>query len=180
MAITGRRRHAAVRPRRLQGTTADGTLYRSAVGTFRIDRAPNPGASTERGENLALGATVVALSSEFSADFAGDRAIDGDTTTEWATSGDGDDGFITIDLGAERDVHSVTFATRSMADGSSVTETFTVTVDGARLGPFRAGTVAQPREAVIDSNGRELRFDVATSTGGNVGAVEIGVYGPPP
>ena len=163
----------------VQGTTADGTLYRSDVGSFQIDPIPTAATTVDRGENLALGASVVAASSEFSDDFAGSFAIDGDISTEWSTSGDGDDGFITIDLGAEQGLGGVEFVTRSMADGTAVTETFTVSVDdGDVFGPFPAGTVAQPRPADIDVTGRRIRFDIDTSTGGNVGAVEIRLFAP--
>lgn len=121
------------------------------------------------------------MSSEFSADFAGLFAIDGDLATEWSTTGDGDDGFITVDLGAERDLGGVEFVTRAMADGTARTGTFTVTVDdGDLLGPFPAGTVAQPDPVDINVTGRRLRFDIETSTGGNVGAVEIRVYAATP
>jgi hypothetical protein len=167
----------------VQGTTADGQLYRSEPGTFTIEEEGTgeaaPGnADAPEGDNLALDADVVEVSSEFSDAFAGALAIDGDTATEWASSGDGDDGSITLDLGAEQQVTAVEFVTRSMADGSSVTDTFTVTVDDRDpLGPFPAGTVATPRPSELDVTGRVLRFDVETSTGGNVGAVEIRVYG---
>ena len=123
-------------------------------------------------------ATVVDVSSEFSADFAAELAIDGDTSTEWATDGDGDDGFITIDLGAEHHLTGVEFVTRSMADGTARTGTFTVTVDDDDpVGPFPAATVAEPHVATLDAVGRQLRFAISDSTGGNVGAVEIRVYG---
>jgi hypothetical protein len=169
----------------VQGTTADGQLYRSEPGTFTIEgeatgeAAPGDAVAPE-GDNLAVDADVVEVSSAFSDAFAGSLAIDGDTATEWATSGDGDDGSIALDLGAEQQVTAVEFVTRSMADGSSVTDTFTLTVDdGDALGPFPAGTVTTPRPAELDVTWRMLRFDVETSTGGNVGAVEIRVYGPP-
>lgn len=161
----------------VQGTTADGTLYRSDVGSFELDAIP-VASTVDRGEDLALGATVVDVSSEFSADFASGNAIDGDTSTEWSTKGDGDDGFITLDLGSEQHVSAVEFVTRSMADGTARTEQFSVTMDdGDPLGPFPAGTVADPRPADVDATGRRLRFDVDRSTGGNVGAVEIRVFG---
>ena len=122
----------------VQGTTADGTLYRSPVGYVpHRGAAPRRAATVDRGDDLALGATVVDVSSEFAADFAAELAIDGDTSTEWATHSDGDDGFITIDLGAEHRLTGVEFVTRSMADGTARTGTFTVTVDdGETSGPF--------------------------------------------
>ena len=166
----------------VQGTTADGTLYRSELSTFTIDAggAPEPEApDVPVGEEVSLGATVLDASSSFSEDFAPGNAFDGDDSTEWSTRGDGDSGFITVDLGEQAPIGAVEFVTRSMADGSAVTDTFTVTVDGgAPLGPFPAGTPARRRIAELASTGRELRFDVETSTGGNVGAIEIRVYEP--
>jgi hypothetical protein len=165
----------------VQGTTADGTLYRSEPGSFVIEaseREPDD-ATADRGDNVALGADVVEVSSEFSDAFAAANVIDGDTSTEWATSGDGDESFITLDLGSDHQLAGVEFVTRSMADGSSITDSYTLTVDdGDALGPFPAGTVADPQFAEIDASGRVLRFEVATSTGGNVGAVEIRAFSP--
>ncbi len=164
---------------KVQGSTADGTLYESPVGTFTI---PETGGSSpdeaERGSNLALEATVTEVSSEFSDSFAAPNAIDGDTSTEWATSGSGDDAFITIDLGSERQIAGVELLTRSMADGSAITEEYTVTVGSETFGPFQAGTVAEPNVAEIDATGQVIRFDMTSTTGGNTGAVEVRVFGP--
>jgi hypothetical protein len=165
----------------VQGTTADGRLYRSEVGTFSIPAAETTQPETDRGPNLALDATVVDVSSEFSDAFAAANALDGDASTEWSTRGDGDDAFITIDLGAARPIGGVEFLTRSMADGSAITDTFTVSIDGGEpAGPFPAGTVARPRFAAVEATGQRLRFDIEQSSGGNVGAVEIRVFGPAP
>jgi hypothetical protein len=170
----------------VQGTTADGGLYRSEPATFTIGAdgpATTAGAGDlgdlgDLGDNLALDAEIVEVSSEFSDAFAAARAIDGDTGTEWATSGDGDDGSITVDLGSARQIAGIEFLTRSMADGTSITDTYTVTVDdGDTHGPFPAGTVAEPRHSDLDTTARRLRFDIETSTGGNVGAVEVRIYG---
>jgi hypothetical protein len=166
----------------VQGSTADGTLYRSETATFTIPEPDNSGdvaAAVDRGPNLALDATVADVSSEFNDSFAATNAIDDSGTSEWSSAGDGDDAFITIDLGASREIAGVEFITRSMLDGTAVTETFTVTVDdGATLGPFPAGTPAEPNVATIEATGRVFRFDVDTSTGGNVGAVEIRILAP--
>jgi hypothetical protein len=166
----------------LQGTTADGTLYRSDVASFTIDASDDAASPTPpfgQGDNLAIGATVAEVSSEFSDTFAAERAIDGDTGTEWSTAGDGDDGSITVDLGASQRIAGIEFVTRSMADGSAVTDSYTVAVDGGQpLGPFPAGTPASPRPSQVDATGRLLRFDVETSSGGNVGAVEIRIFAP--
>lgn len=153
---------------RLQGVAADGNLYRSEVFTFTTPAA----AESAHGDNLAHGATIVDVSSEFSSAFAATNAVDGDVGTEWSTTGDGDDAFITIDLGAETAIAAVAFRTRSMGDGSSVTETFTIEAAGTTYGPFPAG---DPVEVSLEA--RELTFQVDSSTGGNTGAVEIEVYG---
>jgi hypothetical protein len=166
----------------VQGTTADGTLYRSKVARFRLatGAAVETPATVAGLTNVATSATVVAASSEYSSSFSARYAIDGDNATEWATKGDGDEGSITLDLGRPVEVAAVEFVTRSMADGTAVTSRFTVSLDGAApLGPFPAGTVARPRPATIGATGQVLRFDIARSTGGNVGAVEIRVYEAP-
>lgn len=165
----------------VQGSTADGTLYRSDVGSFTIPETHSAPAATptDRGDNLALDATVADVSSEFGDGFGAANAIDGDLSTEWSSAGDGDGASITLRLEDRSEVSGLAFLTRSMADGSAVTEEFTVTVDGAeRLGPFPAGSPADPRVAEVQATARELRFEVASSTGGNVGAVEIQVFAP--
>lgn len=166
----------------VQGTTADGTLYRSEPGTFTIDDAgttPTGAPEVQVGENLALGATVAEVSSEFSSSFAGGLAVDGDLATEWSTAGDGDDGSITIDLGAPQTIAAIEFVTRSMADGSAITSTFTVIVDGDEpLGPFPAASSASRRIHEIDVTGRVLRIEIDESSGGNVGAAEIRIFAP--
>lgn len=168
----------------IAGVTADGTLYRSEPATFVIavpddDAAggggtgPPPG---EPGTNVALGAAVE-VSSEFSPAFAGAHAVDGDVATEWSTAGDGDAGWITIDLGAPTDIAGVEFVTRSMADGTAITTSFTVSVDGGDpQGPFPAASPATSAVAPLAVTGQVLRFDVDESTGGNVGAAEVRVF----
>ncbi len=167
----------------VQGSTADGTIYRSETATFTIpegEMASPPTDSIDRGANLAIGATVVDVSSEFNSSFAAANAVDDSGTTEWSSAGDGDDAFITIDLGDIVEIAGVEFITRSMLDGTAITETFSVTVDDRNTyGPFSAGTAVDPNFAAIEGMGRVIRFDVDTSTGGNVGAVEVRVLGPP-
>lgn len=155
---------------RLQGVGADGNLYRSDVLTFTTPAADETLASF--GENVAMGATVVDVSSEFSDDFTATNAVDGDLGTEWSSRGDGDDAFLTIDLGRVVDATAVAFRTRSMGDGSSITETFNVIVDGETFGPFPAD--AEPVE--ISFSGQVVSFEVASSTGGNTGAVEVQIF----
>lgn len=113
----------------MQGSGADGSLYRSELTSFRT---PPAEAVAPTGGNVALGAEVVDVSSEFSGAFAAANALDGDLGTEWSSRGDGDDASITVDLGREVRVGGVALRSRAMSDGSSVVETFTVTVDGGQ------------------------------------------------
>jgi hypothetical protein len=166
---------------RVQGSTADGTQYRSETGTFTIPEAEGGGEADEmavHGANLALGATITDFSSIFGPGWEAENAIDDDTNTEWATAGDGDSGFIVLDLGSSQDVVGVEFLTRSMLDGTATTEMYTVTVGDQTFGPFPAGNPANPRFTEVEFTGQEVRFDVETSTGGNVGAIEVRVFAP--
>lgn len=126
--------------------------------------------------NLALEAVVLETSSDFSDTFQGANAIDGLIATEWSSRGDGDDAYIVIDLGEEMDVTGIGFRTREMTDGSSITNTFTVTIDdGEVLGPFDAGVGLAVND--FTASGRIFRIDMESTTGGNTGAVEIEIYG---
>ncbi len=167
---------------KVQGSTADGTLYESELATFTIPESDAPEGGDEdmtRGDNLSLTGTVVETSSEFSDAWAGPNAIDDDTTTEWATAGDGDNAFIVIDLGSEKEIAGVEFLTRSMADGTATTTEYTVTVDsGDVLGPFSAGNLSDPMFTELATTGQFFRFDIVNSTGGNTGAIEIRLFAP--
>jgi hypothetical protein len=148
---------------RLQGTAPDGSMYVSEVMTFRTPPEPVGGPL-----NVALGATILDASSEFSEAFAAERAFDGDATTAWSSRGDGDDAWVEIDLGAERRIDELSFRTRSMSDGTSITQTYRVSADGVDIGTFEAD-----KTVAVDLEARVLRFDVESSTGGNTGAIEI-------
>ncbi|WP_157943908.1 discoidin domain-containing protein [Blastococcus atacamensis] len=160
---------------RVQGSGTDGNLYRSELMTFRTPLAEEAGTP---GENAALGAEVMDASSEFSDAFTAANAVDGDLATEWSSDGDGDDASITIDLGRPVDVVGMALRSRSMSDGTSVVESFTVTVDGGQTyGPFGAGTASTVSEA--EFTGQVLRIDAERTSGGNTGAAEIEVYEAP-
>lgn len=148
---------------RVQGTAPDGTIYVSEVATFRTPPQPEGGPV-----NLALEAVAISASSEFSDAFGAARAFDGDAATAWSSRGDGDEAWIEVDLGRPLQVGEVVFRTRSMSDGSAITETYSITADGVLLGEFAADTTT-----AIDVEAQVLRFDVVSSSGGNTGAVEI-------
>ncbi|MFO1540730.1 MAG: discoidin domain-containing protein [Chloroflexota bacterium] len=154
---------------RLQGVGPDGTLYVGETGTFTTPAAP-----AAAGPDLRAGASIVGVSSEYSDAFAAALAIDGDPSTAWSSRGDGDDAWLEIDLGAPMAVDSVAWLTRSMTDGSAITETFAVIADGVALGTFATG----PDGAPIGRTVRILRLEAETTTGGNTGATEILVLGP--
>jgi hypothetical protein len=157
----------------LQGSDASGTLYRSEVLRFTTPAAAD---APPPGENVAPTGSVVDVSSEFSDAFAAPNAVDGDPGTEWSSAGDGDDAWITIELPAPLEVVGFAVRSRSMTDGSSIVQSFQVTVDEDHvLGPFDAD-----EQIVLDADatvvGRRFRFDALTTTGGNTGAVEIEIY----
>ncbi len=154
----------------LQGSDTEGNVYRSEVMTFRTPVA----SANPLGTNIAPESTITGVSSEFSSSFGAAMAIDGNRGTEWSSAGDGDEAWIELDLGAPRTLTGVAFRTRSMSDGTAITETYTVTVDGTVYGPFPAGD--QP--AMFDSpvTGQIVRFDAETTSGGNTGASEVEIY----
>lgn len=164
----------------VEGVTADGSIYRSGVGTFTLPETGGDISSTtiEERPNLAMSGTVVEFSSEFNSSFAAEKAIDGDLSTEWSTAGDGNSASITIDLGESMEVTGFEFITRSMPDGTAITDAYTVTVDGGEtLGPFPAGDPGNFRPSDVLVTGRRFTFAVESSSGGNTGAVEIRILG---
>lgn len=65
-----------------------------------------------------------------------------------------------------------------MSDGTSQVFEFTVTADdGTVYGPFEVPDANQAYSFDVDFETTTLRFDVVSSSGGNTGAVEFGVYG---
>jgi hypothetical protein len=158
---------------RLTATDAKGTVFQTPeLATFTT---PRPSGTLQK--DIAIAAKVVDVSSQWSSAYRAANAVDGDLSTEWASNGDGDRAFITIDLGRPRHITGVAFISREMSDGSSITRTFAVVVDGrSRYGPFPAGNRIEAHVARVSFTGRRLRFDVVSSTGGNTGAAEIEVF----
>lgn len=168
---------------RLQGSAADGTLYRSEVYSFRT----LPADSTDRGPNLALldqGAQVTEVSSNFGgapngSRFGADNAIDGDPTTEWSSDGDGDQAWIEIELAQDTRVAVLGFWTRTMGDSAEIHSFQLVTDSGEVIGPFELSGAGGPDYFEVDFAARRVRFEVVSSSGGNTGAVELELYGEP-
>ena len=117
------------------------------------------------------------MSSQWSSAYKAENAVDGNLSSHWASNNNGNHAWITIDLGRAYNVNGVAFISRQMTDGSAITKTFAVVVDGhRRYGPFPAGNGLDPRVARVSFRGRLIRFEVVTSTGGNTGASEVEVF----
>lgn len=159
---------------RLTATDARGELFQTAaLGRFTTTAR----AAGAYGLDVAVGAKVVAVSSQYGSGYGAANAVDGNLATEWSSAGDGNRAFITIELRKPTAVRGVAFLTREMSDGSAITRTFAVVVDGGkRYGPFPAGNRVDPRVAAVSFTARRLRFEVVSSSGGNTGAAEIEVF----
>jgi len=165
---------------RVQGVAADGTIYLGEVMSFMTGAAPATTPVNLLSANA--GATIAAVSSNFGGAGNGERwgagaALDGDRTTAWSSSGDGDDAFIAIDLGEAKHVGEVEVWSRSMSDGTARIRAFTLTTDtGEVLGPFDLPDAEQAHRFRLDREVSSLRLEVTESTGGNVGLIEFAAF----
>ena len=168
------------------GIGPDGTVYSSQDITFRT-LPVDSGVERPSGENVALlskGARVVGTSSNFGGAendeaWGGNRAIDGNATTQWSSDGDGDDAWIEIELPTEARVTSLGFWTRTMGSSAEIVSFQVVSDRGDARGPFELDHAASVQYFVTDLIAKRLRFEVVESSGGNTGAVEIEVYADP-
>ena len=82
---------------RLTATDARGRVFQTAeLATFTT----RPHAAAAAGRDIAVGAKVVAVSSEYGAGYGAANAVDGSLASEWSSAGDGSHAFVTIDLWA--------------------------------------------------------------------------------
>ena len=168
---------------RLQGSDTQGNFYVSEVFSFTT-----PPESDEVSDNLlspSRGAEVLEVSSNFN-NGANDgswgilNAFDDDPNTQWSSNGDGNDAFFTVQLGAESQINTIRFWTRTMSNNTAQIFSFTVTTEtGDVYGPFELPDPEQAYEFEVEFTAETLRFDVVDSNGGNTGAVDIAVYGEP-
>ena len=108
------------------------------------------------------------------------QAFDGNVRSAWSSDGDGDDVYVTVDLGSVATVTAVEVWTRTMSDGTAQILSFTLTGDdGVLLGPFELPDAAQAYRFEVAMETKTLRLDAATSTGGNTGLIEFAVLGIP-
>ncbi len=166
---------------RMMGTGEDGQYYVSAIYTFRTLPAEEGGTANLLSPDN--GAEVIEVSSNFG-DGPNDgrwgilNAFDDNTATEWSSNGDGDDAYFEIALDGTYQVNQIEYQTRAMSDGTAITNSFTVTADdGETYGPFELDGTESTYTFDVDFTTATLRFNVADSTGGNTGVVDVAVYG---
>jgi hypothetical protein len=168
---------------RVQGVDDAGTIYVSETMTFTTP--PQDDTPVENLLSPERGAQIVGVSSNWNGQandgsFGVLNALDGSPNTAWSSDGDGDEAWVEIQLAQRSLIHQVAFWTRSMSDGTAQIFEFTVTTEsGETYGPFTLPDPDQPYVFDVAFEAETLRFDVTDSSGGNVGAVEIAVYGEP-
>lgn len=168
---------------RVQGTDDFGVIYLSDVMTFTT-----PPRQAVENTNLAspeLGAEITGYSSTFGGADLTERwgalsAVDGSSNSAWSSAGDGNDAWLEIRLAQRSQINRIEYWSRVMSDGTSQVFEFTITTDDGRVyGPFTVDDADQAYSFEVDFQTTTLRFDVVSSSGGNTGAVEFGVYGEP-
>ncbi|KAL7539563.1 hypothetical protein ACHAXR_009390 [Thalassiosira sp. AJA248-18] len=146
--------------------------------------------------NLALlseGATILDVSSNYgtspsavSSSYGAEKAIDGFENTAWSSFGDGNDAFVTIELPFMSNVVYVDFHTRSMTDGTAQIYEYQVEFiaeddDSAIAIVSKKCTLpdaSRPYTCISGAMGVSVvTFRAVQSSGGNTGAMEIGVHG---
>lgn len=168
---------------RMQGVGEDGVVYISDVYSFRT--LPEQAGDTDNLLSPDNGASILEYSSIFGDGPEDGRwgilnAVDGNTATEWSSNGDGDDAYFIVELAQPSQITELVYQTRSMSDGTAITESFSVTNDaGDTFGPFDVDTTERSITFEVDISTSTLRFDVESSTGGNTGIVDVAAYGEP-
>lgn len=183
LAIMGNLEPNTVYQYRLQGSDADGTLYVSEVFTFAT-----PGQVSQDVNLAALeaGAAVVEVSSNWAngthdSSFGANKAIDNNENSAWASNGDGDGAFVTVQLMRPGLVHAIAVWSREMSDGTSRVIDFTVTSNTGENFRFTLPDAAQSYrfDTPFMQPVSTLRFDVDASTGGNVGLRDLDALAAP-
>ena len=170
---------------RLQGSDPAGRLYASRTYSFTAPKARVDPEGAVNLASLAAGARIAAVSSNYGgaandARWGANAAIDGDPATEWSSDGDGDAAFLTVELGRAVEVAAFGFWTRTMGSSAQV-RSFVVEDGAGRIyGPFELGGADRMYLfPVTGARGRRFTFRVQSSSGGNTGAVEVGVFAKP-
>ena len=169
---------------RLGGIGPDVTVYRSQDLTFRTPPAEAGTGQRPSGDNLASlanGARVIGVSSNFGGDNTGawgaNSTLDGSASTAWSSNGDGNEAWIEIELPDETHVTAIGFWTRTMGSSAEVFSFAIVTDLGETHGPFNLDGADVTKYIDTDFVATRLRFQAIETSGGNVGAIEIEVFG---
>ncbi|MEM6733881.1 MAG: discoidin domain-containing protein, partial [Myxococcota bacterium] len=169
---------------RARAEARDGTLAYSEVQSFTT--LSTPSTDMINVARMQMGSSIAGVSSNFGnsandGTWGANNAIDGSPGTEWSSNGDGNDAFIVIDLGQSRTIEMVRFQSRQMTDGTSIIQRITLTANDVTYVPFDTPSPDQMysftlEPAVATSS---VRIDAVDTTGGNTGAREIELLGPP-
>lgn len=167
---------------RITATDSSSNIYQSDDLTFVTAEATDE--RQPSGENVAsadAGARVIAVSSNWGggdadSSFGANKAIDGNSATEWSSDGQGNDAWIEIELAQAYDLEMVGFWTRTMGNSAQIHSFKVVTDDGTQLGPYDLPDAATAYYFDVQVTTKRLRFEVESSSGGNTGAIEIEAY----
>lgn len=169
---------------RIQGSSADGTIYVDEDYTFHT--LPLSMTNEINLASLAGGATILGVSSNFGgADnnqaWGANSAIDENASTAWSSNGDGNDAWIEVGLIEEGMPHAIEVWSRFMTNGTAQIFEFTVTTDkNETFGPFTLpeGIPTENHRFAIapTMSVASMRLDVTDSNGGNTGLIEFGVF----
>jgi len=170
---------------RAKATDGSGTTVYSEILTFtslsntELDDFTNVA-------TLSQGASISEVSSNFggvsasnSSSWGANNAIDGSMSSEWATSGDGDNAYLVINLSRVYLLQGVGFRSRKMNDGSAIITSFNLVFDDQSVfGPFATQDPDKVYSFDFPSpvSSQSVRFEAVTSTGGNTGARAIQIF----
>ena len=169
------------------GIGPDGTVYGYKDLTFRTKPADAGTEQNTRGENLALavnGGRVSSMSSNYGSpsmdsSFGANNVLDGKSSTQWSSQGEGNGAWIEIELAQHSHVTSLGFWTRTMGTSAQIASFRVITDRGEVFGPFDLADASSVHYFDVELTAKKLRFETVDSSGGNTGAVEIEVYGRP-
>lgn len=130
------------------------------------------------------GTIIAGVSSNFAgganaSTWGAEKAIDGDSLTEWATAGDGDNAWLALDLGKPRTVSRVALQSRRMSDGTSIIKQVRLLFDdGVILGTFDMPDpgIRYVFDLTEPAMTRQVRLEATSTTGGNTGLKEFELF----
>ncbi|MBI4186678.1 MAG: discoidin domain-containing protein [Chloroflexi bacterium] len=167
---------------RITATDLASKVYQSDDLTFATIQGDTK--AKPAGRNVAAiseGARIVGVSSNWGngnldSSFGGNKAIDGNPSTEWSSNGDGNSAWIEIELSQSFDLNTIGFWTRTMGNSAQISNFNVVVDDSQHLGPFNLPDASTIYYFQIEVRAKRLRFEIESSSGGNTGAIEIEAY----